>query len=387
MDANVDLPVEPEKNEPEAAPAPAEASSSAPREDEASSSAPELVSDAAPSHEAAVPTPHPHDPPPKPEKPWSGRLELAPWPPREEPPKAEAKASEPPPPRRAFAHPIGLAAGIAAVGLLAVGALALHDHFARADYVAERNEESVALDHKLDVLRTQIETADTARAKETLAETRRLIGEVKAGATATHDFGAQITQLSQRIDKLEKDQGARLDKVGDVGPKLADLIARVERLEKRNVAAVGDVAGSFDKAEKDQSARIDKVGERIDRDVAPKLSDLVARVDKLEKRSSAPVAAVIPPPAPAPSLPPRAPTPLVVANDVTGSTDKPKQVLHGYTLEDIRDGMALIEGREGTFTVAPGDIIPGAGRVLRIERHGRDWMVVTSLGVIMTPTD
>ena len=62
-------------------------------------------------------------------------------------------------------------------------------------------------------------------------------------------------------------------------------------------------------------------------------------------------------------------------------------MLHGYTLEDIRDGMALIEGHEGSFTVAPGDTIPGAGRVLRIERHGRDWMVVTSLGVIMTPTD
>jgi hypothetical protein len=386
MDENVDLPVEPEKNEPEAAPAPAEASSSAPREDEAPSSARELVSSAASSHEAATPTPHPQDPPPKPEKPWSGRLELTPWPRDGEPPKAEAKAPEPPP-RRGFAHPIGLAAGIAAVGLLAVGALGLHDHFARADYVAERNEESVALDHKLDVLRTQIETADTARAKDTLTETRRLIGEVKAGATATHDFGAQITQLSQRIDKLEKDQGARLDKVGDVGPKLADLITRVEKLEKRSVAAVGDVAGSFDRAEKDQSARLDKVGERIDRDVTPKLADLVARVDKLEKRSSTPVAATIPPPAPAPSLPPRAPTPQVVANDVTGSTDKPKPVLHGYTVEDIRDGMALIEGREGSFTVAPGDIIPGAGRVLRIERHGRDWMVVTSLGVIMTPTD
>ena len=261
------------------------------------------MGDAAPRHEEAipVPSPHPQDPPPKPGKPWSGRLELAPWPRDGEPPKAEAKASERP--RRAFAHPIGLAAGVAFVGLLAVGALALHDHFARADYAAERNEESVALDHKLDVLRTQIESADTARAKETLAETHRLIGEVKAGTTATHDFGAQITQLSQRIDKLEKDQSARVDKVGDrfdrdVGPKLTDLITRVERLEKRNAAAVSDVAGSFDRAAKDQSARIDKVGERIDRDVAPKLADLVTRVDKLEKHSSVPVAARYPRPPP-----------------------------------------------------------------------------------------
>ena len=27
-------------------------------------------------------------------------------------------------------------------------------------------------------------------------------------------------------------------------------------------------------------------------------------------------------------------------------------------------------------------MIPGLGRVLRIERHGREWLVVTSVGVI-----
>jgi hypothetical protein len=42
----------------------------------------------------------------------------------------------------------------------------------------------------------------------------------------------------------------------------------------------------------------------------------------------------------------------------------------------------MIEGRDGAISVAPGDSIPGLGRVLRIERHGHVWAVVTSLGVI-----
>ena len=36
----------------------------------------------------------------------------------------------------------------------------------------------------------------------------------------------------------------------------------------------------------------------------------------------------------------------------------------------------------GPQQVAPGDFIPGAGRVLRIERRGDDWFVLTSQGII-----
>lgn len=61
--------------------------------------------------------------------------------------------------------------------------------------------------------------------------------------------------------------------------------------------------------------------------------------------------------------------------------DDPK-LLRDYSVEDVRFGIAVVDSRYGSQQVAPGDTIPGAGRVLRIERRGANWFVVTSLGVI-----
>ena len=44
--------------------------------------------------------------------------------------------------------------------------------------------------------------------------------------------------------------------------------------------------------------------------------------------------------------------------------------------------MAVVDSRYGAQQVGPGVFIPGAGRVLRIERRNGDWFVVTSRGVI-----
>jgi hypothetical protein len=57
-------------------------------------------------------------------------------------------------------------------------------------------------------------------------------------------------------------------------------------------------------------------------------------------------------------------------------------MLHSYQLIDVQGDYALVEGRDGPQQVGPGDILPGAGRVVRLERRGRDWVLVTSVGVI-----
>ena len=44
--------------------------------------------------------------------------------------------------------------------------------------------------------------------------------------------------------------------------------------------------------------------------------------------------------------------------------------------------MAVVEGPNGYRQIGPGDFLPGAGRVERIERRGRDWAVVTNQGYI-----
>ena len=85
------------------------------------------------------------------------------------------------------------------------------------------------------------------------------------------------------------------------------------------------------------------------------------------------------PVAPAPQAKP-VPAAATVSNETTGSIDRPK--LHGYWLVEADEGYAVIDGRDGPQQVAAGDVLPGIGRVQRIERRGRDWVVVTSAGVI-----
>ena len=60
----------------------------------------------------------------------------------------------------------------------------------------------------------------------------------------------------------------------------------------------------------------------------------------------------------------------------------PGPLLRDYSVENVRDGVAVVDSRYGPQEVAPGDLIPGAGRVLRIEKRGGDWFVLTSRGVI-----
>jgi len=70
---------------------------------------------------------------------------------------------------------------------------------------------------------------------------------------------------------------------------------------------------------------------------------------------------------------------MATAEPSASSPENPKPLLRDYSVEDVQDGIALVDGRYGPQQVVPGDFIPGAGRVLRIERR---WFDVTSLGVI-----
>jgi hypothetical protein len=255
------------------------------------------------------------------------------------------KTSEPKPSRRL--DPLGIAAALAALGILGLGAFAGVDHLRQSALVAGKAEESRTLAETVAALQTRIEAIETTRSQEQSAELRKTLAEVKTIAVAAQGYGASIGQLGQRVDRLEKDQNARFD----------------------------------------------RLSERIDQSASGRFGEIVARLDRLEKKpaSAAPAIALAAPPLPTPSPAPTKaatpPMPANVSNDITGSIDKPKAVLRGYALEDIRDGMALIDGRDGPYSVSPGDILPGAGRVLKIERRGRDWVVVTSLGIITTPPE
>lgn len=232
-----------------------------------------------------------------------------------------------------------LAAAASLVGVVLVGAAAAAAHV-HAWRVAKAEEaQSRVLAHRLDAVSTKLEGLEANRSRDELANMRKVLAEIKTSAAGTRDVAGAVGQLAQRVEKLEKEQTAKLDKLGD----------------------------------------------RIDHDAAGRLAEVTARLDKLEKAANSVAAA--PSPKIAPPTPPTKPEPAKaetppVSNETTASIERPKPKLRGYYISDIRNGYAMIDSPAGEFAVAPGDMVPGGGRVLRIERHGRDWVVVTTQGQI-----
>jgi hypothetical protein len=58
--------------------------------------------------------------------------------------------------------------------------------------------------------------------------------------------------------------------------------------------------------------------------------------------------------------------------------------IDGWTVRDVYGGTAELVGPDRTWTVRPGDYVPGVGRVDSITRWGSRWIVVTSSGLIST---
>ena len=251
------------------------------------------------------------------------------------------------------------------------------------------------------------------------------------GRSATPDPSATLT-----LDQIEHEYGARLDKLServdqDSSSRFADIAARLDKLEKKVALAAtppasesADIAVRLDKLEKkvalaatppasesaDVVARLDKLEKRVALAATPPASesaDVVARLDKLEKKVAVAAApsseiaglttrlnklekrAVVAGASSANPLPPAAPKQSSLmarvdpsAPNESARSDNQGPLLRDYSVEDARDGIAVVDSRSGPQEVAPGDFIPGAGRVLRIEKRGDDWFVLTSRGVI-----
>jgi len=230
----------------------------------------------------------------------------------------------------------GLAAGVALI--VAVTGVGLYDHARQSSLLAVKAEESRGLADTVQTLKDRIDAIETARAREDTAELRKVAAELKTQSAAAHDVNGALAQLTARVDRVDHDQSARLDKLAD----------------------------------------------RFDHDSTARIADLATRLDKLEKKPAAAVVAAAPtPPAQTarPAVAAARPDPGV-SNEITGSIEKPQAPLRGYFVLEAQDGVAIVDGRDGPRQVTPGDFLPGAGRVQRIERRGREWVVVTSAGFI-----
>ena len=59
--------------------------------------------------------------------------------------------------------------------------------------------------------------------------------------------------------------------------------------------------------------------------------------------------------------------------------------IEGWTVQEVSDGVAVLEGPNGLWRAKRGDAVPGVGRVEFIVRWGNYWVVATSKGLISTP--
>jgi hypothetical protein len=232
---------------------------------------------------------------------------------------------------------IALAAAIA-FAAFGAGALVINDHRREAALLAEHAHETESLARTVDALTARLSAIDSAKAHDELIELRRSVGEIRSSSASSQELSAALAQLAQRVERLDREESARVDKLGDrfgheAGAQVAELSARIENLEKKVVAAAA------------------------------------------------------PPPPPSPPSQPKQPalSPKFGANvsmETTGSIERPRPLLRRYVVLGVRDDVALIEGRDGQYAVRPGDVLPGAGRIERIEREGGSWVVLTDQGLI-----
>jgi hypothetical protein len=120
------------------------------------------------------------------------------------------------------------------------------------------------------------------------------------------------------------------------------------------------------------SERLDKV-EKAQLEPAAKLAKLSEAVEKLHAAPPAAAAKEV-----TGSISPPAATPATPKVEVARLP-----IVEGWSLRDVADGGALIEGRQGVFEVYAGDPVPGLGRIDAIRRQDGHWVVVTSRGLIV----
>ncbi|MGC2786216.1 MAG: hypothetical protein WA397_20780 [Roseiarcus sp.] len=252
-----------------------------------------------------------------------------------EPSGAKPEAEQRPPAAgRLFLSRFHFAAAAALAIVLAIaGALFLENRL-QANALAEQASENAALAHTLKSLKVRLDAIDSAMSNAGLADLRQSVGEIRSNLISSREFSGALAQLSQRVDKLDHEA----------------------------------------------NAKVDKLTERVDRQATVLTAGLSTRMDKLEQKIAAPPPA--PPQVTQAKQSPARPKFDNVAMDRTGSIERPRPLLRGYVVLDARDDMALVGGRYGEREVRQGDYLPGAGRVERIELGGNGWVVTTSEGLI-----
>ncbi len=215
--------------------------------------------------------------------------------------------------------------------------------------------------------------AAQASARQGQEEVARLSGDVRS-------LKATVDALREGVDKGRGDAGRH-----------AAALDRLERADKAAQASAQDAAARLARL----AEQLDRL-ERMEADPA-RFAGLAERLDRIERHAAA-LKVAAPEPVQTGALQPaaerqpeakaaeaRAPeTRAPETRTADAKAPHPRTVpVEGWVLRDVYDGLALVESRNKRLhEVAPGQSLPGVGRVEAIERRGKAWFVVTQKGVI-----
>ena len=237
-------------------------------------------------------------------------------------------------------------------------------------------------------------------------------------STAVPQESVERTEMLRTAQKTAEDVQALKSDVealraaqsqpGQDATALEGLKTRLEAVKTETSASIADLAGKV---------------EQMQREPEAKLSQVIERLDRIERQIAAPTATASLGPASAPGAaaartqaqtavaPAKPPLGNAQGQRKTGGHDafdpsqnptapgvprplgnlapagSTPQLITNWVVRDVYNGIALVESPRGSIEVAPGEIIPGAGTVKSIERRGGGWIVITSRGLINSARD
>ncbi len=205
-----------------------------------------------------------------------------------------------------------------------------------------------------------------------------------ASIGASQQDKMERAELAHAVQKMDGDIHA-------LQTSLESLRGKVSQAAKISSSADG-LAARLDAVKSETSAAIAAMAvklERVQRDPDPKLSQVTDRLDRLERKLTASAAdskGTLTSAGSTSRTPQLTPDPARIPQENGDAARKP-HLITNWVVRDVYGGMALVESARGTIEVAPGEIIPGAGRVMAIERRGPGWIVITSKGLVDSARD
>ena len=216
-----------------------------------------------------------------------------------------------------------------------------------------------------------------------------VVGALGAGIAGSAYLGMRDGAHNLRAERLAAERAAQLApetpterelraKLAAVTQELQSLRAQTQK-QAAELRAAQSHASAASAAASQTSARLD----RVEKDISSRFEQQTVRVERLERLAADPVVTSAIGKSHAASSPS---TPAPPQRQGLRTPD-PTMAPNAYVLRSVRNGIAVVQTRNGLIEVGPGDSIPGVGRVKRIEKIDGRWIVVMRDGVIDQDAD